>query len=59
MAPNGVDLAGPNRGRGLRAADDPLHLVMLSRIVEYKNPHLLIDALSGLTESAVDTVDIR
>lgn len=33
-----------------RADGAPLHLVMLSRIVEHKNPHLLIEALHGLAE---------
>jgi glycosyltransferase involved in cell wall biosynthesis len=49
VAPNGVaDLGEPSpRHRG---AGRPLHLVMLSRIVEHKNPHLLIEALSGLAE---------
>jgi glycosyltransferase involved in cell wall biosynthesis/GT2 family glycosyltransferase len=49
VAPNGVVVPGPPRPR-IRPAGDPAHLVMLSRIVEHKNPHLLIDALSGLTE---------
>jgi glycosyltransferase involved in cell wall biosynthesis len=49
VAPNGVVLPGPPHPR-VRAAGDPVHLVVLSRIVEFKNPHLLIDALSGLTE---------
>jgi len=49
VAPNGVVLTGEPRPR-LRAVGDPLHLVMLSRIVEHKNPHLLIEALSGLTD---------
>lgn len=49
VAPNGVaDIGDPAPRR--RADDEPLHLVMLSRIVEHKNPHLLIDALSDLTE---------
>jgi glycosyltransferase involved in cell wall biosynthesis len=34
----------------IRPDDAPVHLVVLSRIVEHKNPHLLVDALSGLTE---------
>lgn len=29
---------------------DPLRLVMLSRIVEHKNPHLLVEALAGLAD---------
>jgi glycosyltransferase involved in cell wall biosynthesis/GT2 family glycosyltransferase len=49
VAPNGVALEGKSRRR-LRAVDDPLHLVMLSRIAEHKNPHVLIEALSGLTD---------
>ena len=49
VAPNGVVVPDTSRPR-IRAADDPVHIVMLSRIVEFKNPHLLIDALSGLTE---------
>lgn len=49
VAPNGVtDIGEPSRRR--RSAGEPLHLVMLSRIVEHKNPHLLIEALSGLAE---------
>jgi glycosyltransferase involved in cell wall biosynthesis/GT2 family glycosyltransferase len=49
VAPNGVAPEGEPRCR-LRAVDDPLHLVMLSRIAEHKNPHLLIEALNGLTD---------
>ncbi|MGC2652826.1 MAG: glycosyltransferase [Mycobacterium sp.] len=49
VAPNGVELEDEPRPR-LRATDHPLHLVMLSRIVEHKNPLLLIEALSGLTD---------
>lgn len=49
VAPNGVtDIGEP--GTRHRGAGEPPHLVMLSRIVEHKNPHLLIEALSGLTE---------
>lgn len=49
VAPNGVaDLGEPSPRQ--RGAGRPLHLVMLSRIVEHKNPHLLIEALSGLAE---------
>ena len=49
--PNGVahgtDLTDvPPRPR----PSDPLRLVMLSRIVEHKNPHLLVEALAGLPE---------
>jgi len=39
-----------NRVRGCARTDHPLHLVMLSRIAEHKNPQLLIEALSGLTD---------
>lgn len=49
VAPNGVADSGEPAPR-VRAAGAPPHLVMLSRIVEHKNPHLLIEALSGLTE---------
>lgn len=49
VAPNGVTDAG-EPSRRCRGAGEPLHLVMLSRIVEHKNPHLLIEALSGLAE---------
>lgn len=47
IAPNGVaDIGDPSPRR--RTGGEPLHLVMLSRIVEHKNPHLLIEALSDL-----------
>lgn len=47
IAPNGVaDIGEPSPRH--RNAGEPLHLVMLSRIVEHKNPHLLIEALSEL-----------
>jgi glycosyltransferase involved in cell wall biosynthesis/GT2 family glycosyltransferase len=49
IAPNGiaaVDAPAPS----IRTADEPLHLVMLSRIVEHKNPHLLIEALNDLAD---------
>lgn len=49
VAPNGVALSGDPAPR-IGTAGEPLHLVMLSRIVEHKNPHLLIEALSGLTD---------
>ena len=49
VAPNGVVVPGPFRAR-IRVAGDPVRVVMLSRIEEFKNPHLLVDALSGLTE---------
>lgn len=49
IAPNGVaDIGEPVLRH--RSAGKPLHLVMLSRIVEHKNPHLLIEALRGLAE---------
>lgn len=47
VAPNGVTDTGEPAPR-LRTAGEPVHLVMLSRIVEHKNPHLLIEALSEL-----------
>jgi glycosyltransferase involved in cell wall biosynthesis len=47
IAPNGVADTGEPSPRHRRAGE-PLHLVMLSRIVEHKNPHLLIEALSQL-----------
>jgi glycosyltransferase involved in cell wall biosynthesis/GT2 family glycosyltransferase len=49
VAPNGVAIAGEPQPR-IRAAGEPVHLVMLSRIVEHKNPHVLIEALGGLTD---------
>ncbi|ORW38292.1 glycosyl transferase family 1 [Mycobacterium paraense] len=49
IAPNGVALAEEPAPR-TRAAGEPVNLVMLSRIVEHKNPHLLIEALGGLTD---------
>ncbi|KKC02213.1 glycosyltransferase, partial [Mycobacterium nebraskense] len=49
VAPNGVALAGDPAPRS-RTAGEPLHLVMLSRIVEHKNPHLLIEALGDLPD---------
>jgi glycosyltransferase involved in cell wall biosynthesis len=49
VAPNGVTLEDQPRQR-IRPSDAPVHLVVLSRIVEHKNPHLLVDALSDLTE---------
>ncbi|OBF90848.1 glycosyl transferase family 1 [Mycobacterium sp. 852002-51163_SCH5372311] len=50
VAPNGVVVPGPPGAPRARTAGDPLHLVMLSRIEEFKNPHLLIEALAGLAE---------
>lgn len=49
VAPNGVAVTGEPSPR-TRMPGEPPHLVMLSRIVEHKNPHLLIDALSGLSD---------
>jgi glycosyltransferase involved in cell wall biosynthesis len=49
VAPNGVPFEGEPTQR-VRPADAPVHLVMLSRIVEHKKPHLLVEALAGLTE---------
>ncbi|MFC5679535.1 glycosyltransferase [Aeromicrobium endophyticum] len=51
VAPNGVAHVGgladvPAR----RAHQGPLRLVMMSRIVELKNPHLLVAALDGLRD---------
>jgi glycosyltransferase involved in cell wall biosynthesis/GT2 family glycosyltransferase len=51
VAPNGVVVPGPPTPPAPRAAGDSVRLVMLSRIEEFKNPHLLIEALSGITES--------
>jgi glycosyltransferase involved in cell wall biosynthesis/GT2 family glycosyltransferase len=48
IAPNGVPAPGAPI-RPVRAAGEPPHLVMLSRIVEHKNPQLLIEALHGLS----------
>lgn len=50
VAPNGVVVPAGEPSPRARAAGDPLHLVMLSRIEEFKNPHLLIEALGGLPE---------
>lgn len=54
VAPNGVvsshDLADPAETT-VWSGDSPLRLVMLSRIMEHKNPQLLINALAGLAES--------
>lgn len=49
IAPNGVAVTDAPRRR-VRPAGEPPHLVMLSRIVEHKNPQLLIEALAGLAE---------
>ena len=48
FAPNGVPISVPSSPD--RSLGQPLHLVMLSRIVEHKNPQLLIEALAGLPE---------
>lgn len=58
VAPNGVahgaGLADvPRRARH----DGPLRLVMMSRLVELKNPHLLVQALDGLRDRSW-TLDI-
>ena len=48
VAPNGAAIPAappPHRSPG-----QPLHLVMLSRVVERTNPHLLVEALAGLPE---------
>ncbi|MBY0441850.1 MAG: glycosyltransferase [Mycobacteriaceae bacterium] len=49
LAPNGVAVADQQTPQ-IRSAGDAVRLVMLSRIVEHKNPHLLIAALSDLTQ---------
>jgi glycosyltransferase involved in cell wall biosynthesis/GT2 family glycosyltransferase len=49
VAPNGVTTEAQPSQR-IRQDGAPVHLVMLSRIVEHKNPHLLVDALGDLTE---------
>jgi glycosyltransferase involved in cell wall biosynthesis len=51
VAPNGVARAADLDSTPVRppTAATP-HLVMLSRIVEHKNPHLLVEALDGLRE---------
>nr|WP_090276095.1 glycosyltransferase [Mycolicibacterium komanii]CRL69244.1 glycosyltransferase [Mycolicibacterium komanii] len=49
VAPNGVPLVDDPPTR-IRNEDEPTHLVMLSRIVEHKNPHVLIEALSQITD---------
>lgn len=51
-APNGIvsatELDSVPPSRPARAAGRPPHLVMLSRIVEWKNPQLLVEALAGI-----------
>ncbi|MGE2816616.1 glycosyltransferase [Mycobacterium heidelbergense] len=49
VAPNGVTPPADPTPR-IRRADAPLHLVMLSRILEHKNPHVLIEALGDLAD---------
>ncbi|KZS61032.1 MAG: glycosyltransferase [Mycobacterium pseudokansasii] len=49
VVPNGV-VATDDPAPPIRTVGDPPHLVMLSRIVEHKNPHLLIEALGGLAD---------
>lgn len=44
-APNGIP---PAAARPFRATSGPLRFAMLTRILEYKNPLLLIDALTAL-----------
>lgn len=51
IAPNGVAHRDGLTDVPPRAAHDgPLRLVMMSRIVELKNPHLLVEALDGLRD---------
>ncbi|MCS3779450.1 glycosyltransferase [Tsukamurella ocularis] len=53
VAPNGVARrADLKEVPARRPVDRAPRLVMLSRIVEHKNPHLLVQALAGLTEYA-------
>jgi glycosyltransferase involved in cell wall biosynthesis/GT2 family glycosyltransferase len=49
VAPNGVAATGDPAPR-IHTAGEPLHLVMLTRILEHKNPQLLIEALSDLAD---------
>jgi glycosyltransferase involved in cell wall biosynthesis len=49
IAPNGVVAPGDPAPR-VRSAGEPPHLVMLSRILEHKNPHVLIEALGDLAD---------
>jgi glycosyltransferase involved in cell wall biosynthesis len=49
VAPNGVAVTAEPTAPVRDTAASP-HLVMLSRIVEHKNPQLLIEALGGLTD---------
>ncbi len=53
VAPNGVAHSAGLTDvpeRPARPAGAPLRLVMMSRIVELKNPHLLVEALDGLRD---------
>jgi glycosyltransferase involved in cell wall biosynthesis/GT2 family glycosyltransferase len=51
VAPNGVAHADGVSAVPVRPSHDgPLRLVMMSRIVELKNPHLLVEALDGLRD---------
>ncbi|MET9326027.1 glycosyltransferase [Tsukamurella sp. NPDC003166] len=53
VAPNGVAAGAELDGVPVRRPVGAVpRLVMLSRIVEHKNPHLLVAALAGLTEFA-------
>ena len=53
VAPNGVAARSELDGVPVRRPVGAVpRLVMLSRIVEHKNPHLLVAALAGLTEFA-------
>ncbi|WP_019201449.1 glycosyltransferase [Tsukamurella sp. 1534] len=51
IAPNGVARSAElDAVPARRPPQSPPRLVMLSRIVEHKNPHLLVEALAGLTD---------
>ena len=51
FAPNGVSTAAEVADVPVRPAVTGVpHLVMLSRIVKHKNPHLLVEALDGLRD---------
>lgn len=49
VVPNGIAVPDEPPVR-LRVAGRPPHLVMLSRIVEHKNPQVLMEALEGLAD---------
>ena len=49
IVPNGVTITAEPTPR-VRPEGAPPHLVMLSRIVEHKNPHVLIEALGELAD---------